>query len=151
MHVRRARTGDLAQVNKLTIGLHNDVGRLLGARLSAKELEDERFKKGDLRGLFVAVDNGVVVGYAHVGRREEDEWCGEFRELTHIMVCKRHRNKGVGRALFAAVDALSRKEGTNIKTITNTANKKAISFYRSLGFKPLELGMLLQRKRRMRL
>lgn len=141
----------MAQVNRLTIGLHNDVGRLLGVRLSAKGLEGERFKKGDLGGLFVAVDNGVVVGYAHVGRKEEDEWCGEFRELTHIMVSKRYRNKGVGRALFSAVNALSRKEGTNIKTVTNTANKEAISFYKSLGFRPLELGMLLQRKRRLKL
>jgi GNAT superfamily N-acetyltransferase len=76
----------------------------------------------------VAVDDGVVVGFAST-RRE-----GDALELDDLFVDPDHMRRGIGLALVRDATAVARRHG--IASIGVTANPHARDFYAVAGFVP---------------
>ncbi len=82
----------------------------------------------------VAELDGKVAGEAEVFMSEE-VWDGELVKTAHlsvIEVARWYQGKGIGRALVEHVIELASDEGCDL--ITVTPEKKAVGFYRKLGF-----------------
>jgi GNAT superfamily N-acetyltransferase len=64
-------------------------------------------------------------------------WCGKYLELDNIVVCQKHRSKGVGKLLF---DFLQRKaeehKCTMLSLDSYTTNYKAHKMFYNEGFAP---------------
>lgn len=68
-----------------------------------------------------------------------------FLKLVDMFIFKKYRTQGFGKKLF--LDSLKKidlKKRKKIKLVVDYRNEKAISFYKSLGFKPLTLNMFLE-------
>jgi len=153
MRVRQAKREDIEEINRLTVQMHNHLGRLVGIKFTPDELEEEFFSESDsLDGVYVAEDDGEVVGYiAFSNKIREDEWCGRNYRLEHIIVDEKHRRKGCGKKLMEVLLQKAQKDDANVVADTFVTNKGTIEFYRSLGFKPFETIFLLDRKKRLRI
>lgn len=82
---------------------------------------------------FVALVDNKVIGFAcYIKSRDND--LNDSGEITAIYVLQAYQDKGIGRALMSAcIKAL--EEFKNISLWVLKSNKKAIEFYRYLGFK----------------
>lgn len=94
--------------------------------------------------IFVADDDGAVVGYASVWARAraEDVWEGpqEYALVPELVVLASHRNRGVGRLLLSASEAYARSQGCECLRIASlAANDAARALYTSVGFKDHEI------------
>ena len=81
--------------------------------------------------LFVAIENGSVVGYLRYGYI----WDGEVAYIQMIRVHKTHQKKGVGRELVQTLER-NLKE-TNVFLVlssTDESNKNSYKFHIALGF-----------------
>jgi GNAT superfamily N-acetyltransferase len=141
--IRKARPQDLEAVNDLTDDMHNYLAGLYGLKLSKDELEEEHFDESDLEQTYVA-ENGTrgVVGYLSFSKNR-DEWSGPHFELEHLVIHEDYRRLGLARRLFKYLLKKARQEGVNIKTGTLIRNKRALTFYKKLGFKTLSISLLL--------
>jgi len=153
MRVRQAKREDIEEINRLTLQMHNHLGRLVGIEFSSDDLEEEFFSKsGSLDGVYVAEVNGKVVGYTSFSKQiREDEWCGRYYRLEHLIVDEKHRRKGYGTKLLEALLLRAQKDEANVVADTFVRNKGTIEFFKSLGFKPFETIFLLDRKKRLKL
>lgn len=153
MRVRRAKSEDIKEINRLTLQMHNHLGRLVGIEFSADDLKDEFYNEsGSLNGVYVAEVDGKVVGYISFSDRiREDEWCGKYYTLDHLIVDEKHRRKGYGTKLLEALLQKAQKDDASVVADTFVKNKGTIEFFKSLGFKPFETIFLLDRKERLRL
>ncbi|ASJ14500.1 GNAT family N-acetyltransferase [Thermococcus radiotolerans] len=82
----------------------------------------------------VAELDGKIAGEAEVFISDE-VWDGELVKTAHlsvIEVARWYQGKGVGRALLERVVELAEGEGCDLLTVT--PEKKALGFYRKLGF-----------------
>jgi len=150
MKIRQARKEDIDEINRLTLNLHNRLGRLIGVRFAEEELEEELYGERDLEGVYVAEIEGKLAGYiAFSPKPSEDEWCGKFYELYHIVVAEKSARKGVGTRLFEVLLKKAREDNANIRTSTLIKNEGAIRFYQSLGFKPFEISLILDIQKRL--
>ena len=94
--------------------------------------------------IFVADDDGAVVGYASVWARAqaEDIWEGpqEYALVPELVVLSSHRNRGIGRLLLSASEAYARSHGCQCLRISVlAANSEARTLYTSQGFKDHEI------------
>jgi len=153
MRVRQAKREDIDEINRLTMQMHNHLGRLVGVEFAFDDLKEEFFSESDsLDGVFVAEGNGKVVGYISFSNKiYEDEWCGRHLRLEHLIVDEKHRRKGYGTKLLEAFLQRAQEQNANVVADTFTKNKGTIEFLKSLGFKPLETIFLLDRKKRLKL
>jgi len=152
MRVRQAKRQDVEEINRLTIQMHNHLGRLVGIQLTPEELEEEFFSESELDCVYIAEVNGKVVGYVSFSKDiREDEWCGRNYRLEHLIVDKKHRRKGYGTKLLEALLKRAQKDKANIVADTFVKNKGTVQFYKSLGFKPFETIFLLDREKRLKL
>jgi GNAT superfamily N-acetyltransferase len=85
---------------------------------------------------FVAEVDGHVVGAAWLfvaervpGNESLDRWYGDVQS---VMVREEHRNRGVGRALMAAILAEARARG--LLHVTVHSGRRAVDFYLRNGF-----------------
>lgn len=145
--VRKARIGDLGAINDLTDLMHNYMAGLYGLELSAEELEEEHYDEDELENTYVAEEEGVVVGYMSFSTGV-DEWAGPHCELEHIVVREEYTGLGVAKKLFDILLERARSEGVNITTGTLSRNRRALGFYKKLGFKPLSVRLLLDLQNR---
>jgi GNAT superfamily N-acetyltransferase len=146
--IRKARPEDLPAVNDLTDEMHNYLARLYGLKLSEEELEEEHCDESELAQTYVAEDRERgVVGYMSFSKNC-DEWAGPYLELEHLIIHEDYRKLGLARKLFESLLSRAREEGVNIKTATLVKNKRALTFYRRLGFKPLSVSLLLDLQER---
>lgn len=152
MRVRQAKHEDIDEINRLTLQMHNHLGWLVGMQFTQDDLEDEFFSKSDrLEGVYVAEVDAKVVGYISFSNKvREDEWCGRYYRLEHLIVDKRHRRKGYGTKLFEVLLQKAQKDDANLVTDTFVGNKGTIAFFKSLDFKPFETIFLLDRKKRLK-
>ena len=81
--------------------------------------------------LLVAVCGGVVVGYALAARFPTFYANGPVAFLQELMVDPKHRQRGIGRTLVAAILERARAAGCAELTL---ATRRAGDFYRKLGF-----------------
>ena len=146
--VRKARVGDLKAINDLTDAMHHYLAGLYGLELSAEELEEEHYEEAELEDTYVAenIERGIVGCVSFSTSR--DEWAGPNYELEHIIVQKDYRGQGIARKLFDVLLEKAKREGVNITTGTLARNKRALTFYEKLGFKPLSVGLLLDLQKR---
>ena len=94
--------------------------------------------------IFVADDDGAVVGYASVWARAraEDIWEGpaEYGLIPELVVLASHRNRGIGRSLLAESEAYARShECQCLRISVMAANSSARELYISQGFEEQEI------------
>jgi len=132
--------------------MHNHLGRLVGIEFSIDDLEDEFFSESNsLEGVYVAEADGKVVGYISFSNKiREDEWCGRYCTLDHLIVDEKHRRKGYGTRLLEALLRSAQRDNANVVADTFVKNKGTIEFFKSLGFKPFETIFLLDREGRLK-
>jgi GNAT superfamily N-acetyltransferase len=89
--------------------------------------------------VFVAEDDGTVVGFASV--RERDHFTGlRLAYVGELAVAESSEGRGVGRALMAATESWARERGlARILLETGAANGGARAFYARLGFEESEV------------
>ena len=80
-------------------------------------------------------ENGEVLGYAYAGlpfERAAYRWCAEISCYLAAQV----RGRGVGRQLYARVEALLRKQGyRKAYAVVTSANEASLAFHRALGYR----------------
>jgi GNAT superfamily N-acetyltransferase len=59
-----------------------------------------------------------------------------------------YQELGLARKLFEILSNKALQEGVNIETGTLTRNKRALTFYKKLGFRPLSVSLLLDIRKR---
>jgi len=153
MRVRQAKREDIEEINRLTVQMHDHLGRLVGIEFTQEDLKDEFFSESDaLDGVYVAEVDGEIVGYiAFSTQMREDEWCGRNYRLEHLIVDEKHRRKGYGTKLLQALLLTAEEKDANVKADTFVKNTGTIEFFKSLGFKPFETIFVLDRKGRLKL
>lgn len=135
-------------VNDLTDDMHNYLAKLYGLKLSKEELEEEHYDESDLGQTYVAEDDRKgVVGYMSFSK-DCNEWADPYFELEHLVIHEEYRRLGLARKLFEFLLNKARQEGVNIKTGTLIRNKRALTFYKKLGFRPLSVSLLLDIQKR---
>jgi len=149
--IRRAQAKDLAFINSLTDCMQNYLAGLYGSKPSDKELEEEHYDEEDLEGTLVAEDaeTGVVAGYLSFSQ-SKNEWAGPHLELEHLVVREDYKRLGIATELCRALEEKTKRKKVNITAGTLVRNKRALKFYKKLGFKPLTVNLLLDVQKRMR-
>jgi ribosomal protein S18 acetylase RimI-like enzyme len=151
--IRRATKKDIKSINRLTLQMHNHLRQLVGIRFSSDELEDEFYDETDSPDeVYVAEVESEVVGYLSFTHKIlEDEWCGRYYRLDHLIVDEKHRRKGYGTKLFEAMLQKAQNDDANIVADTFVSNTGTAKFFERLGFKPFSTIFILDRKRRLKL
>ncbi len=136
IEVRRLGVGDEELVRRLSV----EDARFEEAGVAPRErtphtVESARaFLSVETNVQLAALDSGAPVGQLlayELIRRHGD---GKMMFIYEIGVRDDHRRRGVGRALFEALQAICRERGiARAFVITNESNETAMSFYRSLG------------------
>ncbi len=88
----------------------------------------------ELCAVFVALGEGRVLGFAHVGRKASIlvERCAELRGL---IVDQEHRGRGIGRALLQAAESWAMQHGCQQMDVsTNVLRAGARVFYDRMGY-----------------
>jgi N-acetylglutamate synthase-like GNAT family acetyltransferase len=95
----------------------------------------ERLGASDADRLLIAELDGEVVGLASVHISLSVEYDEPAAKLSAIVIGQRHRRRGIGEALVAAMEAEARRRGCCLLFLT-TAERRADAhaFYRRLGF-----------------
>ncbi len=109
--------------------VYNEEKRIFGTSLGKEMLYNE-VNRNPLANHFIAIENGVRVGYV-------SSWIDVQRaEILNLFVTKKYRNKGIGKSLVNQVIKICvQKEVTHLSLEVRTSNKSAINLYRSLGFR----------------
>ena len=151
--IRRATKKDIKSINRLTLQMHNHLGQLVGIRFSFDELEDEFYDETDsLDEVYVVEVESEVVGYLSFTHKVfEDEWCGRYYRLDHLIVDEKHRRKGYGTKLFEVMLQKAQNDDANVVADTFVGNIGTVEFFKRLGFKPFSTIFILDRKRRLKL
>lgn len=138
--IRRAERKDIPRINALTKEMHLFLGRMVGIKLSKRDLEDEEIGASDLKGILVAEDSrtGEVVGYISFSPKPcYDEWYGKHIYLYELAVTRGFRGKGIGGMLMKRLISSCERRKLNIKADTFIKNKRMVAFNKKFGFKPL--------------
>lgn len=132
--VRPARAEELQDIQELIVGSINDLTERhgFGAIASVRAASFQLFSlQDDPRGLWVAEDDGEVVGSAF-------SWtCGELWFLAELFIAPRMQGSGIGRELLGRT--LSHAETTGAKTralITFAFNTVSLGLYIRHGMFP---------------
>ena len=94
--------------------------------------------------IFVADDDGAVVGYASVWARARAEDISEgpqeYALVSDLVVLSSHRNRGIGRLLLSTSVTYARSHGSQCLRIASlAANQAARSLYTRQGFEDYEI------------
>ncbi len=142
--IRPARLSDFSAINALRQDLSRQSHRerpdaFRPQLLGATEATFHQWLNVENHIVLVADAGGEVAGYATVwigGAQDSDVmFPSESLFIGEIAVSPEHRRRGVGRLLFAAVEAEGLKR--NVETIglsVNSLNDEARAFYESLGY-----------------
>ena len=110
---------------------HNEASRVIDAKLAVDEM------------LFIAEDNGAIIGSAMAGYDGHRGW------LYSVAVDPQHRRNGIGRELVeTAVQALKGIGCIKVNLQIRSTNSQVVEFYESLGFtveERISMGKLLGR------
>lgn len=126
--IRTARASDAGEITQLTTQLGYDLTEADCAdRLSRILLRDDQ-------KLFVADVDGRAVGWVHVVVAEYVD-AEAFVVIGGLVVDRKQRRRGVGRALMERAEAWARERGCSIVRLSSSATRnEAHRFYESLGY-----------------
>lgn len=142
MHIRPYQPSDLAELKRLTIegfsgvaidhGIEQAFGPIQGHDWQwrkARHIDDDVAR--DAAGVFVAEDDGVVVGYVTTWQDRESG----IGHIPNLAVSPSYRNQGLGRALLVHAMSHFRRAGlSHAKIETLAQNAIGNHLYPSLGF-----------------
>ncbi|MBQ8923619.1 MAG: GNAT family N-acetyltransferase [Lachnospiraceae bacterium] len=142
--IRRSVKEDIPYINELFIQMVKTVNR----RMKKEGVEpytdlEKGFEYGYLDSfyisdddvIFVAEDNGKVIGFISVNNHSEYDYI----YLDDYCVREEYRGKGIGSKLMAmAFEFAKDKQINQILTHVENANKESIEFYKNRGFKLVE-------------
>lgn len=151
MEIRRAKKEDLSGVNSLlyqVLEVHHK-GRPDLFYGGVKKYTDEEILeifKDDTRPVFVAVEDGRVLGYAFCifQQVKDSHVLTDIKTLylDDLCVDEKTRGSGVGKALFDYVKAFAKKTGCyNLTLNVWSCNQSAMAFYEKRGLLPQKVGM----------
>ena len=108
---------------------HNEPSKIIGAKLAIDDL------------IFVAVDEGIIIGVAMAGYDGHRGW------LYSVAVDPNNRRLGIGRSLVEhAIKVLKNMGCIKVNLQVRSSNLKVVAFYQALGFETEErisMGKLL--------
>ena len=125
---RVARTSDAGEIAQLTAQLGYDV--------TEAEAHDRlsRILVRDDQRLFVADLDDRAVGWVHVVCAEYVD-AGPFVEIVGLVVDRKHRRLGIGRALMGRAEVWAKELGCSIVRLRSSATRSgAHRFYEALGY-----------------
>ena len=80
-------------------------------------------------------ENGNILGYAYGSapfERAAFQWCAE----ASIYLCPEAFGRGIGRALYAALEEILRQQGyKKVYAIITTANEASVAFHAAVGYR----------------
>lgn len=146
MEIRKAKKEDLAWINSLlyqVLEVHHK-GRpdlFYGGVKKYTDSEILEILQDPARPVFVAVEEGAVLGYAFcIFQQEKNSHVltdVKTLYLDDLCVDETTRGKGVGKALFAYVKNFAKEEGCYNLTLNVWAcNPSAMAFYEKCGLVP---------------
>lgn len=151
MNVRRAEIKDIERINDLLLQVlmvHYNGRPDLFIKNSRKYSSDElkELIADDLRPIFVAEDNGVVLGYAFCVIKDvknSQSLCDiKTLYIDDLCVDEKARGKHIGTVLYEYVKNYAKKIGCyNLTLNVWECNPSARSFYESKGLKPQKTTM----------
>ena len=129
MIIRLAKNDDvesIQQINKLTLGydfpLPDTVDRL---KYILSKPNDK---------IFVADDNGAVVGYIH-GSDYDCTYSLPLKNIMALGVLESHRGKGIGRLLLNAIEEWAKSDDcVGVRLVSSLYRTEAHKFYLSCGY-----------------
>jgi len=103
--------------------------------LTSKDLIDHAFSNPPLFVCYVAIFKSEIVGM-FLGYPRYSTWKGPTMHLEDLIVTKRMRNHGIGKALFSSFIKYSHSQGVKrVEWAVLNWNKDAIKFYEDNGAK----------------
>ena len=129
MVVREATIEDAAAIAPLLDQLgYPSAAEQVAARLS-------RLAHSSADALWVAEEEGLVVGLAGIHVSNSLEHDASVAKLSELVVDERRRRAGIGAALVEAAEREARSRGCGILFLTTAERRaEAHAFYRRLGF-----------------
>lgn len=102
-------------------------------KITVNDLLDSGFKEFPEFNIFVAENEGIIIGMALFYNRFST-WDGPSLHLEDLIVTKEYRGKGVGKALYDKVLAFGLETGKKrVEWVVLDWNKRAVEFYKSTG------------------
>lgn len=130
--IRAMEAGDAAQISRLCDAL----GYPTTSDAVARRFSVLSCSTGDV--VFVAIDGGVVVGWAHACLSVLLE-TDPFVEIGGIVVAEAARRRGVGRLLMSAAEQWAVSLGcVEVRLRSNVVREGAHRFYEQLGYQRLK-------------
>ncbi|MBR2721350.1 MAG: GNAT family N-acetyltransferase [Clostridia bacterium] len=146
MEIRRAEHRDIGRINALleqVLRVHHDIRPDLFRESGKKYTDGELLSlmEDENTPIFVAVEDGVVQGYAFCAMlcQKDHNILTDVKTLylDDLCVDEAVRGGGIGRALYAFVREYARQQGCyNVTLNVWEGNERAMHFYRSLGLSP---------------
>ena len=151
MIIRRAEKIDIDGINKLlrqVLDVHHN-GRPDIFKADAKKYTDSELEEiltDDTRPIFVAAEDGTVVGYAFCVfvQHKDNNILTDVKSLyiDDICVDENIRGKHIGSSLYAYVEDFAKKSGCyNVTLNVWSCNPTAIAFYEKCGMQPQKVVM----------
>ena len=94
--------------------------------------------------IFVAVEEGNIVGYVAVKMEVEDSPRNVIKKygyISNVMILKEHRGKGFGEALVKKAEEFTKGNGSNNIALDVQIGNLAINLYHKLGYKERSMWM----------
>jgi len=136
--IRYGERGDMSSVLKLVNELAVFEKEPNAVKVTVDDLIENGFNDNPAFFTFVAELGGIIVGMALFYNRFST-WEGPSLHLEDLIVTKKFRGKGIGKALYDKVLDFALQKGIKrVEWVVLDWNKPAIAFYKSTGAIMLE-------------
>ena len=143
MIIRKARPSDIPGIVTLLDELLASVEEKKGLTSSFLKRNLGSMMRMRSHYLFVAADGTRIAGFLNLHIRSTCIHAGTSGLIDELIVGRAHRSAGLARRLVDAAVETCRKLGcSEVEVSTETSNKRALSFYESVGFE--RRGLLLE-------
>ena len=133
--VRKASEKDLPSIENVIIELIESLDNKVGIEKKAAVINFKEILKDSNSNFFIAEINGTIVGFINFMTRRTLLHPGPSGLIDELVVSQKYQNKGIGKHLIQKAIEKSRQIGCyEIEVSTEYNNKKAIDFYKKLGF-----------------
>ena len=91
---------------------------------------------------FIAYDGDEMIGYANGGLKRYCYRNKKYFEIENVGVIPEYKRKGIGRRLLQELTRWAKKKGAQRLYLNcYIRNKEALSFYKRLGFKEIDVSL----------